>query len=168
MLAADVIYFPDPKQATAGIHFAKVLERLGIAHDVAARLQPHPNGATAMRELSQSRDARPIVCTQVTEILATPGVTLVGPLPKGFELMGESIGDREYTILRNPEVREATEWFTVPKGHFFAAGDNRMRSHDSRAFGPVPLADVLGRAVLVWMSQHDGAINHARSGIVVR
>src|SRR5262249_29056749 len=28
---ADGIYFPDPKLATAGIHFAKVLERLGIA-----------------------------------------------------------------------------------------------------------------------------------------
>jgi molybdate transport system substrate-binding protein len=86
LLAADAIYFPDPKQATAGIHFAKVLERLGIARDVAARLQPHPNGATAMRELSQSKAARPIGCTQVTEILATPGVTLVGPLPEGFEL----------------------------------------------------------------------------------
>jgi molybdate transport system substrate-binding protein len=86
LLAADAIYLPDPTQATAGIHFAKVLERLGIARDVAARLRPHPNGATAMRALSQSRDTRPIGCTQVTEILATLGVTLVGPLPKGFEL----------------------------------------------------------------------------------
>jgi molybdate transport system substrate-binding protein len=86
LLAANAIYFPDPKQATAGIHFAKVLDRLGIARDVAARLQPHPNGATAMRALSQSEAARPIGCTQVTEILATPGVTLIGPLPKGYEL----------------------------------------------------------------------------------
>src|SRR5215510_3986431 len=30
LLAADAIYFPDPTQATAGIHFAKVLESLGI------------------------------------------------------------------------------------------------------------------------------------------
>ena len=29
LLAADAIYFPDPKLATAGIHFAKVIERLG-------------------------------------------------------------------------------------------------------------------------------------------
>jgi len=86
LLAADAIYFPDPKQATAGIHFAKALERLGIGRDVAPRLQPHPNGAAAMRALSQSGAARPIGCTQVTEILATPGVTLVGPLPEGYEL----------------------------------------------------------------------------------
>ena len=86
LLAADAIYFPDPKQATAGIHFAKVLDRLGIGRDVAARLQPHPNGATAMRAMAQSGAARPIGCTQITEILATPGVTLIGPLPKGYEL----------------------------------------------------------------------------------
>jgi molybdate transport system substrate-binding protein len=86
LLAADAIYFPDPKLATAGIHFAKVLGALGISGEVAARLRPFPNGATAMRELAAARSPRPIGCTQVTEILATPGVALAGPLPKGFEL----------------------------------------------------------------------------------
>jgi type IV secretory pathway protease TraF len=28
--------------------------------------------------------------------------------------------------------------------------DNRSQSHDSRAFGPVPLASVQGRAVALW------------------
>ena len=82
LLAADAIYFPDPKLATAGIHFAKVLDALGIAGEVAARLRPFPNGAAAMQALARAPDARPIGCTQVTEILNTPGVTLVGPLPK--------------------------------------------------------------------------------------
>lgn len=86
LLAADAIYFPDPKQATAGIHFSKVLDQLGIGRDVAMRLRPYPNGATAMRALAQSRAEHPIGCTQATEILATPGVALVGPLPKGYEL----------------------------------------------------------------------------------
>ena len=31
LLAADAIYFPDPKLATAGIHFAKVLDGWGSA-----------------------------------------------------------------------------------------------------------------------------------------
>ncbi|HEU4379061.1 MAG TPA: substrate-binding domain-containing protein [Hyphomicrobiaceae bacterium] len=85
LLAADAIYFPDPTLATAGIHFAKVLDRLGIRDAVADRLRPHPNGATAMREMARAR-GRPIGCTQVTEILNTPGVTLVAPLPQAFEL----------------------------------------------------------------------------------
>jgi molybdate transport system substrate-binding protein len=86
LLAADAIYFPDPKLATAGIHFAKVIERLGITADVASRLKTFPNGATAMRELAAARGGRPIGCTQVTEILSTPGAQLVAPLPEGFEL----------------------------------------------------------------------------------
>ena len=44
-----------------------------------------PNGATAMRELARST-GRVIGCTQATEILATPGVTLVAPLPPGLDL----------------------------------------------------------------------------------
>ena len=86
LLAADAIYFPDPRQATAGIHFAKVLDRLAIREAVAGRLHPFPNGATAMRALAASRSARPIGCTQVTEMLSTPGVAVAGALPAGFEL----------------------------------------------------------------------------------
>lgn len=86
LLAADAIYFPDPRQATAGIHFSKVLDALGIARDVAARLRPYPNGASAMRALAQAHDEHPIGCTQVTEIISVPGVTLVAPLHREFEL----------------------------------------------------------------------------------
>jgi molybdate transport system substrate-binding protein len=83
---ADAIYFPDPRLATAGIHFAKVLDRLGIAAEVAPRLRPHPNGSAAMAALAAVKDGRPIGCTQVTEILNTKGIMLVGNLPEGFAL----------------------------------------------------------------------------------
>jgi molybdate transport system substrate-binding protein len=84
--AADGIYFPDPKLATAGIHFAKVLERLGIAEEVAPRLRTFPNGQTAMAALAALEGGRPIGCTQITEILNTKGVALVGNLPPEFAL----------------------------------------------------------------------------------
>jgi len=84
---ADAVYFPDPERATAGIHFQKVLERLGLAERLSARLRPHPNGAAAMAALAAAPEARPIGCTQATEILATPGITLVAPLPSEFELV---------------------------------------------------------------------------------
>jgi molybdate transport system substrate-binding protein len=84
--AADGIYFPDPKLATAGIHFAKVLERLGIADEVAPRLRTFPNGQTAMAALAAQQGGRPIGCTQITEILNTKGVALVGDLPPEFAL----------------------------------------------------------------------------------
>ena len=84
---ADAIHFPDPAQATAGIHFAGVIRKLGLWGQVAGRLQLAPNGATAMRALAASTASRPIGCTQETEILTTPGVVLVAPLPPGCELV---------------------------------------------------------------------------------
>lgn len=86
LLTADAIYFPDPKLATAGIHFAGVLESLGVANAVRDRLRTFPNGATAMAALARATEKRPIGCTQVTEIKATPGARLVAALPDGFGL----------------------------------------------------------------------------------
>lgn len=84
--AADEIHFPDPALATAGIHFARVMRDLGVWSRVQGRLKLAPNGNTAMRALAASGARRPIGCTQETEIRATPGVTLVGPLPAGCDL----------------------------------------------------------------------------------
>jgi molybdate transport system substrate-binding protein len=86
MLAATGIYFPDPQLATAGIHFMKVLNGLGIAETVASKLRPYPNGNTAMNAMAACDDPNVIGCTQVTEILITPGVDWVANLPLAFEL----------------------------------------------------------------------------------
>ncbi|MEA2820899.1 MAG: molybdate transport system substrate-binding protein [Bradyrhizobium sp.] len=85
-LAADAIFVPDTKASTAGIHVAKVLQQLGIADEVAARLKIFPNGATAMHNLAASTATKPIGCTQSTEIISTAGVVLSGSLPRGCEL----------------------------------------------------------------------------------
>jgi molybdate transport system substrate-binding protein len=85
-LAADAIFVPDTKVSTAGIHVAKVLQQLGIADEVSARLKVFPNGATAMRQMAASDARRPLGCTQSTEIISTEGVMLSGSLPPGCEL----------------------------------------------------------------------------------
>jgi molybdate transport system substrate-binding protein len=85
-LASDAIFVPDTKASTAGIHVAKVLEQLGIADEVADRLKIYPNGATAMRQMAASDAAKPIGCTQSTEIISTEGVVLSGALPRGCDL----------------------------------------------------------------------------------
>lgn len=81
LAAASAIYFPDPAKATAGIHFMKVLQALGLAASHAERFRTFPNGATAMAALAYDADVTAVGCTQVTEILITPGVQLAGLLP---------------------------------------------------------------------------------------
>lgn len=83
---APGIYFPDPVKATAGIHFMKVLQQLGLAEPMKDHLRTFPNGATAMGEMAHAPVPGVLGCTQVTEILHVAGVELVGLLPKEFEL----------------------------------------------------------------------------------
>lgn len=87
LLAATRIYCPDVERATAGIHCVRMLRAIGIYDDVAGRLRPYANGATAMAALAKDEAPRGAVgCTQVTEILYTAGVRLVGTLPEPYAL----------------------------------------------------------------------------------
>lgn len=103
--AAQGIYFPDPTQATAGIHFMNVLKSLGLDQELQDVFRVFPNGATAMQSMASSNEPNLIGCTQVTEINYTPGVDLVEVLPLEFELA------TDYTLgictqTRQPELAQ--------------------------------------------------------------
>lgn len=49
------------------------------------------------------------------------------------------------TAPQSPQIRYP---FTVPPGHYFALGDNRQFSSDSRSFGPQPYESIIGKVIL--------------------
>jgi molybdate transport system substrate-binding protein len=83
LLAARSIVYVDPAQgATSGIHFASVLERLGIADAMKPKTTLVPGGYPA--ELV-ARGQAEMVVHQISEIAPVKGVILVGPLPKELQ-----------------------------------------------------------------------------------
>ncbi len=79
--------------------------------------------------------------------------------PLEGDFFEETNGDAQYKIfIAGPPHNQASTDFTkitVPEYHCFVLGDNRHLSYDSRHFGPVPLATVIGRADYLYFPAKD-------------
>jgi molybdate transport system substrate-binding protein len=83
LLSTKSLVYVDPAQGgTSGIHFAGVLQKLGIADAVKPKTTLVPGGYPA--ELVARGDVE-LVVHQISEIIPVKGVTLVGPLPKELQ-----------------------------------------------------------------------------------
>jgi signal peptidase I len=60
------------------------------------------------------------------------------------------------------KVCEQREKYIVPPGHIFAMGDNRDNSNDGRVWGSVPVENVKGKALFIWLSYRDITLRKAR------
>jgi len=85
-------------------------------------------------------------------------------------LVGDQVvvGDRQVKVngqvLDEPYIAAPPRYelsLVVPENSLFVLGDNRNNSSDSHDWGPVPMANVVGKAVFIyWPVNQWGAIQH--------
>ena len=88
MLAANAIACPDPALGgSSGVHIARVFERLGIAEALKPKLVlvSTPDREATMPGRLVADGKAEVALHQMQELLAVPGVEVVGPLPDDLQ-----------------------------------------------------------------------------------
>lgn len=82
----------------------------------------------------------------------------------GRIMVAERSGERAWQVEWTRENSAPdTEWI-VPPAAVFVLGDNRDEAKDSRSFGFVPLADLVGKARQIWFSAGPAGVRWGRIG----
>jgi molybdate transport system substrate-binding protein len=122
LLATKSLTYVDPAQGgTSGIHFAGVLQRLGIADQVKSKTTLVPGGYPA--ELVAKGEVAMVV-HQISEIIPVKGVTLVGPLPKDLQKITVYAAGVTVASASKPEAKAFVAFLARPgfKPKLAAAG----------------------------------------------
>ena len=152
----DVIVFRFPPQPT--ISYIKRVVGLPGDHLVYDHGQLSINGQKVLKV--------PVEFSREKDILDTPQSiyhqeTLGKHTFKMRELEGVNVARQAPFINSIENGKYSTEnglyWeVKVPEGHYFAMGDNRDQSADSRFWGFVPEENLTGRAFYIWMHKEPG------------
>lgn len=85
---------------------------------------------------------------------------------QSYKFYDEKLGNIHHWMQHSIYPRMDQLEITIPPEHFFVMGDNRENSSDSREWGFVPMKNLKGRAMFIWLSlDHDqGGVRWDRFG----
>ena len=88
----------------------------------------------------------------------------------GAERLEEDLLGVKHDILIRNGTPTVEFTYVVTEGHYFMMGDNRDNSNDSRYWGPVPEANLVGKAFFIWMNWdwQDKGVGFDRIGTVLK
>lgn len=92
------------RAGASGIHFEKVLDKLGIAEEVRAKATVIPEGFTAEKLVSGEAD---LAVQQVSELLVVPGIEIIGRFPEEVQ----TVTSFSAAIMPDAANRAAAEQF---------------------------------------------------------
>jgi molybdate transport system substrate-binding protein len=88
---APILYFSNMDKSSAGIHFKKIMRELNIDEELKDKYRNYPSSSVALAVMAKDSNSQALAGSQLTEINSTPGVRLVGLLPKEFSLDTEYV-----------------------------------------------------------------------------
>lgn len=129
----DIVVFRFPKQPTV---------------DYIKRVIGLPGDKVAYFDKKLYVNGKPVAQTTLERYQGVgQGMDMTGALHIEEDLSGV-----KHSILIRPGVPTIENVFVVPQGQYFVMGDNRDNSNDSRYWGTVPEANLVGKAFFIWMN----------------
>lgn len=86
------------RTGASGIHFAKLIERMGIGDAINAKATVIPEGFTAAQVVAGTAD---LAIQQLSELMSVDGIRIVGPLPEEVQ-SGTDFSVAAYADADNP------------------------------------------------------------------